>query len=119
MKPRAMPWLEYLESILDEDENGCLVPRLATNKKGYVPLSVGGRAGPKVRAHRWYWEQHYGTVPSELQVLHHCDNRACCNLEHLYVGTAQDNTDDMYARGRARNQYGSHGFNPKRASNVL
>lgn len=33
-------------------------------------------------------------------VLHHCDNRLCCNPKHLYDGTPQDNARDMYERGR-------------------
>jgi uncharacterized protein (DUF433 family) len=34
-------------------------------------------------------------------VLHSCDNRLCVNLDHLRLGTQQDNMDDMARRGRA------------------
>ena len=33
-------------------------------------------------------------------VLHSCDNPACQNPAHLREGTAQDNQDDIDARGR-------------------
>jgi len=33
-------------------------------------------------------------------VLHSCDNRLCCNPDHLRLGTHQENMDDMKSRGR-------------------
>ena len=33
-------------------------------------------------------------------VLHRCDNTACCNPEHLWVGNASDNQLDCYKKGR-------------------
>lgn len=33
-------------------------------------------------------------------VLHKCDNRPCCRPDHLFLGTAKDNTDDMISKGR-------------------
>ena len=43
-----------------------------------------------------------GDIPDGMFVCHRCDNPRCCNPAHLFVGTAQDNTDDMLAKGRAR-----------------
>jgi hypothetical protein len=43
----------------------------------------------------------HGAIPDGLFVLHRCDERACCNVDHLFLGTHQDNMDDMHAKGRA------------------
>lgn len=33
-------------------------------------------------------------------VLHRCDNRRCCNPDHLFLGDHSDNLDDASAKGR-------------------
>ena len=50
--------------------------------------------------HRVAWELVYGPIPKGLCVLHSCDNPLCCNSEHLFLGTQQDNVDDMFRKGR-------------------
>jgi hypothetical protein len=46
-------------------------------------------------------------------VLHHCDNRRCCNPSHLYLGTLTDNMHDAYDRGRKAQPTGQHHANAK------
>ncbi len=33
-------------------------------------------------------------------VLHRCDNRRCCEPDHLFLGSQQDNVTDMIMKGR-------------------
>jgi len=59
-------------------------------------------------AHRLAWEEAKGPIPDGLFVLHRCDVRGCINVDHLFLGTAKDNTHDMMAKGRARFVGGLH-----------
>lgn len=46
-----------------------------------------------------------GDEPAGLQVLHRCDNPACCNPAHLRFGTVAENMRDKVLRGRARGRF--------------
>lgn len=61
----------------------------------------------KRRAHRVSWAIHYGPVPFGMHVLHRCDVPLCVNPAHLWLGTHQDNMDDMKAKGRAKTHRGA------------
>jgi hypothetical protein len=50
--------------------------------------------------HRVVYKLMKGKIPLGLYVLHECDNPRCCNPDHLFLGTAQDNTLDMIAKNR-------------------
>lgn len=52
------------------------------------------------QAHRVVWFLRRGKIPKGRCVLHHCDNRACVRLSHLFLGTRRDNYHDMQQKGR-------------------
>ena len=54
-------------------------------------------------AHRFAYESyHKCKIPIGKFILHRCDNPACCNPRHLYIGTQYDNVGDMILRKRTR-----------------
>lgn len=86
---------------------GCRLPPKPGAASGYGVLG-SGRTNAKghpfnLYAHRLSWEIAHGEeVPDGKYVCHHCDNPCCIRPDHLFLGTASDNTRDMYAKGRGR-----------------
>jgi len=56
--------------------------------------------GKVITAHRAMWIFAFGPIPKKMFVCHKCDNRRCCNPDHLFLGTQKDNIQDMFAKGR-------------------
>jgi len=54
----------------------------------------------RILAHRAAWVCAKGRIPKGRDVLHKCDVPACINVDHLFLGTHQDNMTDCVVKGR-------------------
>lgn len=55
------------------------------------------------------YELHYGPVPKGMVVMHSCNTKACVNIEHLSLGTHEQNStnaakDGLYLSGEAHKE---------------
>lgn len=94
-----------LENIYIEDT--CWVWKRFLDDKGYGVASISGR-GKHISSHRMSYILWNGTVEDGTYICHKCDNPPCCNPEHLYAGTHQDNTRDMMSRFRFHSKLTKH-----------
>lgn len=91
----------YIHERVTVAANGCWIWKLDKNEWGYGRTRrpvLGARL-----AHRIAWRALVGPIPDDRRVLHNCpggDNPACCNPEHLFLGTDADNMQDMVRKGR-------------------
>lgn len=65
---------------------------------GYGTIAL--QRGVSFATHRLAYRLAFGSIPEGMQVLHTCDNRACCNHAHLFLGTNRDNIEDMLNKRR-------------------
>jgi hypothetical protein len=84
---------------------------------GCFALTIPPQRKKSIMAHRFAWEFYNGPIPSNLNVLHKCDNPPCCNPEHLFLGTASDNMCDRDSKNR--NAHGSTHGNSKLSEKIL
>lgn len=105
---RHLTLSEVLDRIhartIPEPNTGCYLweghPRLGLgNGKMYGLIRYNG---PMQMVHRVVWEAAHGPLQPGQQVLHSCDQPACNNLDHLFVGTNDDNHADKARKDRGK-----------------
>ena len=80
-------------------EDDCWEWMACKNPKGYGLFQTYSK---EQLTHRIAWTLINGNIENGTCILHHCDNRPCCNPKHLFKGTKKDNVMDMIAKGRGQ-----------------
>ena len=65
---------------------------------GYGHIKIKGKIW---KTHRLSYTLFIGGIPEGKCVLHKCDNPACCNPNHLFLGDWNDNNKDRATKGRS------------------
>jgi hypothetical protein len=83
-------------SVVDV-RTGCIIWVGRIGKHGYGCLDVDGKVQ---YVHRLIWKHTHGKIPRFMFVCHRCDTPTCLNIDHLFLGTAADNSHDCMSKGR-------------------
>lgn len=74
--------------------------QLDRNGYGRRTFTINGKKA-KRPVHQTAYRLWKGEIPEKYHVCHSCDNPKCFNPDHLWIGTAKDNLQDMIKKGRA------------------
>lgn len=92
------------------DKNGSIHPHMlslgrcwmwtASTRSGYGGIAEGAPSKKILGAHRVSYEMHHGSIISNLEVQHSCNNPRCVNPAHLSQDTPLVNAQYSVEQGR-------------------
>ena len=111
---KSRPVIERIQEKIQK-RSACWIFTGQKDRQGYGRIKVGGKYGKPMQVHRVVFEHYHGPI-KDLLVCHTCDNCSCCNPDHLFLGTHQDNMDDMVRKKRRNNPFGERSYRHKLTS---
>lgn len=88
---------EYEDFLWVDPETDCYLWQGSRSPNGYGVMDIGGKP---ISTHRLAWLLSRDEDPTGWYVCHTCDRKSCVNPDHLFLGTAKQNTEDAKSKGR-------------------
>jgi hypothetical protein len=101
------PWLakkairRFWSKVKKGKPSDCWTWVAGKNPQGYGQFNVGVT---NMGAHRFAYFISKGAIPKHLMVCHSCNNPACVNPRHLWLGTSVESANHCIAKGRHARQ---------------
>lgn len=88
----------------------CIEFKGGKDSYGYGHMSLNGKL---MTASRVSYRLFHGNIPTNMVVMHTCDNPGCINPAHLKLGKQVDNIRDMINKKRQRGAIGERNSKAK------